>query len=498
MSRNRLISRHLRRPGLSLTLPWRPFPPGKLLILAFTLSAASCKPVSYKAPSHTHVAPVPASDPTNTQGWILNQEISDEFAGDEIDRSKWFVQGDYGDYYIWKGRAPSQFAAHNILVQDGYLKIRTQWEPEFEFAQEEYAGNRYGWHDDAPMPVTTGGIISKKRFLHGYMEVRSKAGHAAMTSAFWAIGYQSELDVYELMGNPKATPHIKPNDFLFSIHDWRPEAVMGQNKVFTHAHRLPHPSSEAFHIYGAEWGEGYVKFYLDGELVYEVFQSDLEEGWVLTNPMEIWLDSEIFTWQGLPHEEELPVEFQVDYMRVWQKPSSNFLDEAFYGFEGPMLYESYDRPLKMVPEDTRNNRYQRFWQFDETNSNQFAITADIKSSGQKSLRINSSEFSGNSSLRGPKGSLALPEGNFTLTLRVMKDAGSTIDSIEISTTRPKQILGKINIAEIDSDQWQTVSIDFKQTSESETIDSLVLTQTSSKEGGGSVYVDDIKISPKPE
>ena len=34
----------------------------------------------------------PLSDPTNSAGWVLNQDISDEFNGTEIDRNKWLVR----------------------------------------------------------------------------------------------------------------------------------------------------------------------------------------------------------------------------------------------------------------------------------------------------------------------------------------------------------------------------------------------------------------------
>lgn len=463
------------------------------------LTAAGCQEQPSKnSPSALIIKTtvLPASDLANQQGWQLNTELSDEFDGNAIDRDKWFVQGDNGDYYIWKGRAPAQFAPHNIIVSNGTLKIRSQWEPDYDFAKEEYAGNTYGEHDGKPMPVTTGGIISKKRFLHGYMEVRSKAGHAAMTSAFWAIGYQSELDIYELMGNPKRTPHISPNDYLFSIHDWRAEATIGQNKVFTHAHKLPHATSQEFHIYGAEWGEGYVKFFLDGELVYETTQEEIGDGWVLTNPLEIWLDSEIFTWQGLPHKEELPVNFEIDYMRVWQKPTNNLLDRAFYGFEGPLLYEEYDRPLGMVPEDANNNNYQRFWIIDERSAPHIQIVNQPRASGRKSLKLNAASLSSIAQLTGPKGSVYLPTGEFELSLKVFKEADASIDSIQLALSRPQQKLPAIDISALESGQWHTVSVSFKHTTASETVDRLMLNLTNTNSGKGSVYIDDIAIIRK--
>ena len=140
-------------------------------------------------------APVfPASDPENTGGWVLNEVMSDEFEGDSLD-DKWFVQGTDGGYHKWKGRAPSQFAPHNVLVQDGKLIIRSQWEPDYDFAKEKFSGLDYE-------NITTAGVISHNKFLYGYMEIKSKAADAAMTSSFWTLGYQSELDMFEQMGAP--------------------------------------------------------------------------------------------------------------------------------------------------------------------------------------------------------------------------------------------------------------------------------------------------------
>lgn len=88
-------------------------------------------------------------------------------------------------------------------------------------------------------------------------------------------------------------------------------------------------------------GIDYLKLYRDGVLIDHITQDELGTDWVLNNPMEIWLDSEIFKWLGMPDAEELPVDFEIEYMRVWQKPTDNLLDRAFYGFEGPILLKMY-------------------------------------------------------------------------------------------------------------------------------------------------------------
>jgi len=34
--------------------------------------------------------------------------------------------------------------------------------------------------------------------------------------------------------------------------------------------------------------------------------------------LHVWIDNEVFIWEGLPSPERLPSEFLVDYVRVWQ------------------------------------------------------------------------------------------------------------------------------------------------------------------------------------
>ncbi|MEJ7736808.1 MAG: hypothetical protein WKF97_05210 [Chitinophagaceae bacterium] len=36
-------------------------------------------------------------------------------------------------------------------------------------------------------------------------------------------------------------------------------------------------------------------------------------------PLNIWIDSETFPWHGVPAKEDLPVDYEVEYVRVWQK-----------------------------------------------------------------------------------------------------------------------------------------------------------------------------------
>ena len=461
------------------------------------LMMVSCKSLAQEE------AVYPASDPNNENGWVLNEELSDEFNGKELDPNKWFIEGQNGDYYIWKGRAPSQFAPHNVIVKKGKLKLRTQWEPKYNFAQEKYAdGNnndQYGVHEGKPMPVTTAAIITKKRFLNGYMEVKSKVGNSAMTGAFWAIGYEQELDIYEQMGNPKIKGTILENTVRTAVHDWSPPAVR-PTKAFGNDELVDYRTADEFHVYGAEWGEDYLKVFRDGKLTYHITQDELGTDWVLNNPMEIWLDSEIFKWLGVPHKEELPTDFEIEYMRVWQKPNDNLLARQFYGFEGPILYEENPRPLKLLPESSIPDNYQKFWMIDSLANKYLKINEGMYTKG-----VNSLEFAGfgknekfeveKAEVISPEGALNIPPGEYLLSLNVWLAQGRAVDKFYLQM-KDSGLEIPIEIKDLPRQEWVTVEKQISVTKGSTKMDQFTIEVRKAdvpKKKATKFFIDEISI-----
>lgn len=254
----------------------------------------------------------PASDPSNAGGWCLNGDISDEFDGVRLDASKWHIQGTDGFYRShFIGRAPSQFSLDNVRVEDGKLKIATRWEPDYPFSDKMDDGAAYE-------NITTAAVISKAQFLYGYMEIRCKAADASITSSFWATGGGAELDVFEFMGAP-AQKHKKPleKEYMFTVIDWtKPKA---SRRAWRDQVQLDWRMADDFHVYGCAWDQHGLTFYADGKQVGRATRKDLGEEWILTKPIWVWVDSETFPWHGLPEEGDLPVDFEIDYIRVWQK-----------------------------------------------------------------------------------------------------------------------------------------------------------------------------------
>lgn len=243
----------------------------------------------------------PASDPQNTGKWILRNDMSDEFEGTCLDTEKWLASGTNGRYHVnWKGRRPSQFIPENAIIENGKLKLRTKWEPEYDFAEGYYI-------------YTTAAVISENTFKYGYMEIKCKASDVSFTSSFWATGPSSELDVFEFVGDSKVREHFDTR-YEFCIHS---DAV--KNEFWKENVSLPWRVASGFHVYGCEWDENGLKFYADGELVKYASKESIGKFWCLTEEMNVWMDSEAFIWHGFPDKDELPADYVIEYIRVWQK-----------------------------------------------------------------------------------------------------------------------------------------------------------------------------------
>jgi hypothetical protein len=249
----------------------------------------------------------PASDPDNTGNWVLVPDLSDEFEGDTLDSDKWLRDGEDGWFmYSWPGRAPSQFAPENIRIEDGRLKLATRWDPGYDFVDQ--------LDPDCDCPYetyTTAAVISNSTFLYGYVEVRVKAADASITSSFWATGHNSELDVFEFVGD--SAWRDRDSTYPFCVHDWSEAGASWCDEV-----ELDWRVADDFHVYGCEWDESGLKFYADGLLVRDAPAAEMGSLWCLDEQMCIWFDSETFAWEGFPEESDLPVDYEIEYVRTWQ------------------------------------------------------------------------------------------------------------------------------------------------------------------------------------
>ncbi|MBJ7881533.1 family 16 glycosylhydrolase [Gelidibacter salicanalis] len=305
----------------------------------------------------TNIIVYPFSDPANLGNWTLNPEISDEFNASSIDEDKWYIVGKFENdkpFYIhpdkpnktvWKGRAPSQFSGRNYRLENGKLILETRWEPDFPFSEEiktPVFGEALPYEN-----ITTACFIGRNEFTYGYIEIKSKAADAPISSAFWAMGKKLEIDFFELYGgssNPSKS-HLD-SQLWWSIRDW--EKPLTGKPTYTEMKDVGFRVADDFHIWGIEWDENGVKYYIDGQLFSSVTADEVTSwvkqnrkelnlpddynGYVATKPISLWLDQEVFPWHDIPKsKEELEakspddkkddgvVDFEIEYIRVWQK-----------------------------------------------------------------------------------------------------------------------------------------------------------------------------------
>jgi beta-glucanase (GH16 family) len=75
-----------------------------------------------------------------------------------------------------------------------------------------------------------------------------------------------------------------------------------------------------FHIFGIEWGENYVNYYVDDVLYNQITPKDVKGEWVFNQPFYIILNMAVGgNFPGSPNNQtSFPQTMLVDYVRVYQ------------------------------------------------------------------------------------------------------------------------------------------------------------------------------------
>lgn len=231
---------------------------------------------------------------------------NDEFEEPKINATNWNYDQGTG---IWGNNEWQTYTnkSDNSFIRDGKLVLK---------AIKSGAGQKIGDYTSARL--TTRG---KKEISRGRVEVRAKlGGGTGLWPAIWMFGnkaapYYSELDIMEYVGCDK--------DIIYgAIHTT--ETLEGDNKV-SNSIKMKGVEDE-FHIYGMNWTDGKIEFYLDTpDNVYLTFAPDNT-----VNP-RIWpFDKELYLilniavggdWGGMRGVDDtiFPQEMEIDYVRIFKK-----------------------------------------------------------------------------------------------------------------------------------------------------------------------------------
>ncbi|MFB0937931.1 MAG: glycoside hydrolase family 16 protein [Urechidicola sp.] len=200
--------------------------------------------------------------------------------------------------------------SENATVQNGLLVISAK--------NEEFNGSSY----------TSARIITKGKFeqTHGRFEARIKLPSGqGIWPAFWLLGDDSngseiwpqigEIDIMENVGD-------EPTKIFGTVHG--PGYSGGES--IGKSYELQNDRFDAgFHVFGIEWGQNYINYYVDDVLYNQITPDDVTGEWVFNDgPFYIILNVAVGgSYPGSPNASTVfPQNMLVDYVRVY-KNSNN-------------------------------------------------------------------------------------------------------------------------------------------------------------------------------
>jgi beta-glucanase (GH16 family) len=255
-------------------------------------------------------APAAATDGGASPVW------SDEFdgsSGSAPDSAKWTHDTGFG-WGSGELQAYTDRTRNASLDGQGNLAITAR--------AETYTGP-----DGKTSQYTSARLNTREKFsfVYGRIESRIKIPSGqGIWPAFWLLGDDifttgwpgcGEIDMMEVLGD-------EPNMLYQSIHGPQPEANDGEFGL-TDRVEFAKPLSADFHVYGAEWGPGWISLTADGEVYRTFTPADLPRSaqWVFDHPHHLILDVAVGgEWPGPPDTTTpFPATMLVDWVRVWDR-----------------------------------------------------------------------------------------------------------------------------------------------------------------------------------
>ncbi|HEY0167153.1 MAG TPA: family 16 glycosylhydrolase [Jatrophihabitans sp.] len=265
-----------------------------------TSAPAPAPTTSAPAPAPTTSAPAPAPTTSAPAPSGYRLVFNDDF--NSIDRTKWNVRNN-----SWARNEESIVTSRsdNVFVSGGALTMRA--------INETYTVG------STTRQYTSGYLdtIGRGSWKYGRFEMRAKLPTAqGMWPAFWLRNNTTlgELDIMEAVGG-------RVNQTVQTVH----QSTNGDLAKAGHEDTLPSGNTSTWHTYAVDRQPGYMKWYVDGRLVFSKTQSQLT--WLdpsFNEPMNIRLNLQVGgsmpNWYGLPVK-GAPLgasDFVIDYVRVYQ------------------------------------------------------------------------------------------------------------------------------------------------------------------------------------
>ena len=263
---------------------------------------------------------------TLSENWELLW--SDEFNDEELDLTKW-------NKLNWKpGWVNNELQAYtdrdtNIFLENGHLVLQGNIEP--GYSGTDYVGNNYV-ADYTSGRVNTDDKIST---TYGRFDIKAKlpAGKGSWP-AIWMLGESissigwpqcGEIDIMEHVGYDQGLVHG-------SIHTQNYNHMYGTQKSGS---KYVDDVTDAFHVYSLEWSPFYLRYLIDNEPFFFVYNdSNGDSGkWPFNDPHYLILNLAIGgDWGGVQgvSASAFPMKMYIDYVRVYKKSDTyNYVEVTF-------------------------------------------------------------------------------------------------------------------------------------------------------------------------
>lgn len=235
---------------------------------------------------------------------------SDEFSDDGLPNStRWHFDTE-ANQTGWYNNELQYYAAgrlDNARVENSVLSIIARRESLAD--ADDYGGQRY-----SSARLTTRGRAS---WTYGFFEIRAKLPCGAGTwPAIWMLGQEGswpdsgEIDIMEHVGNDR--------DIVSStVHNRGTAGTNGDGGSVV----LP-TSCAQFHHYQLHWTPQALRMSVDGRLIHRYVKAGKgEDGWPYDRPHYLLLNLAIGgDMAGAVDDSIFPAVFEIDYVRVYQKP----------------------------------------------------------------------------------------------------------------------------------------------------------------------------------
>lgn len=261
----------------------------------------------------------PLSDQTNKGNWRAVPELTDEFDGPVLDRSKWTDQN-----YWTLGSSSTRILPENLVLKDGMIRIVSKYDRNMP------SGRLYP-RDMEYHSFSTGTLKSLHLIRYGYFEARIKMQATTLNNAFWLFANatekktgrraEPEIDIFEV--GPRSFRGSRNYNMTLHSIERHPER---KHYNFGKSWTSNFDFAADFHVYGLEWSPKFIRWYIDGVLVR---QFKVERNfWNM--PMQLHFDVlNAYGWMGVPNPKDFPAEMEIDYCRVWKNPETTVPDDKW-------------------------------------------------------------------------------------------------------------------------------------------------------------------------